>query len=352
MVPYSDRRTQGIHCTPLPDDLFLMIDFSLVEPSDFQRRISQGDSESSWVLLEAHFSSFDHPLPADAPTQRHIPGAIQIHPSYLEAGTIQQNYYPNYHCPEDGNVLPPEKLIPALQRLGIGPDTEILVYGSEPDGIMAAARLIWGLMYAGVSKIRLLDGGLDAWVEGGMETVPKVPTAIDLAEASIETSFEEHWQVYSDFLATSEEVKNLSASQIGVPARLVDVRRPEEYSGTETKYYPFFSKAGHIPRAVLQGNWVNLVEPETHRVGPVLEKVRQRWKELGIVDEAVEKGETTLIFYCGTGWRSSLSFLVATLLGYRAKNFDDGFYGWSWTGENEVSYESSESQGELISSSP
>jgi len=32
---------------------------------------------------------------------------------------------------------------------------------------------------------------------------------------------------------------------------------------------------------------------------------------------------------CGTGWRSSVSFLIARLLGLRAKNYDDGFYGWS-----------------------
>ncbi len=320
-----------------------MTDFSLVEPEDLKALEAKGATGFLPVVLEAHFSSFDHPLDGDRPVARHIPGAIQIHPSYLEAGTDESRYYPNYQCPGDGNVLPPDSLIEALGALGITPDREVWVYGTEPDGIMAAARLIWGLMVAGIKTIRLLDGGLDAWLAFGGPSVSTILRAIDVAKSSEPVSeVVAYWQVRLEFLATMPEVEMIAESRPGVPARLVDVRRPGEYDGTETRYYPFFSKAGHIPRAVLQGNWINLVERETHKVGPALADVRQRWIEQGIVDEGVERGDTTLIFYCGTGWRSSLSFLVATLLGYRAKNFDDGFYGWSWSGDNEVSYCNSE----------
>ena len=47
-----------------------------------------------------------------------------------------------------------------------------------------------------------------------------------------------------------------------------------------------------------------------------------------------------LIFYCGTGWRSSVALLVALQLGLRAKNYDSGFYGWSWGGENRIAVKS------------
>ncbi|MEM9015434.1 MAG: rhodanese-like domain-containing protein [Verrucomicrobiota bacterium] len=320
-----------------------MTDFSLVRARDFDLRETKTevefDSSVVPVILEAHFSSFDHPLNGDLPIATHIPGAIQIHPSYLEAGTEESRYYPHYQCPADGNVLPPEELVRALGVLGVTADREVWVYGTEPDGIMAAARLIWGLMYAGIRTIRLLDGGLGAWLAYGGPTVSSIPSATALARSSKPLGRDfVPWEVRPEILATEEEVKRISDLAPRVPARIVDVRRPGEYNGTETKYYPFFSKAGHIPEATLQGNWINLVEKETHKVGPVLEAVRQRWIELGIVDAGVEAGETSLIFYCGTGWRSSLSFLIASLLGYRAKNFDDGFYGWSWTGENEVAY--------------
>ena len=190
--------------------------------------------------------------------------------------------------------------------------------------------MIWGLTYAGIHTIRLLDGGLEAWIAAGEETVSSIFQAIDLAgSAADETGAASNWDVQSEVLATLEEVHQIASSNSGIEDRLVDVRRPGEYDGSETKYYPFFSKAGHIPQAVLQGNWINLVDSSTRKIGPALADVRNRWIDLGIVDEGVERGETSLVFYCGTGWRSSLSFLVATLLGYRAKNFDDGFYGRS-----------------------
>ena len=83
---------------------------------------------------------------------------------------------------------------------------------------------------------------------------------------------------------------------------------------------------------------LTIVDAHSHKVGPMLEAVRVRWQDLGIIDPGVEQGETELIFYCGTGWRSSLSFLVARLLGFRARNYDDGFYGWSWDPANEIAY--------------
>ncbi|MDF1852220.1 MAG: rhodanese-like domain-containing protein [Verrucomicrobiales bacterium] len=316
-----------------------MTDFALVSPEEFAQRLTASDREDPPLVLEAHFSSFDHPLDGDQPVSRHLPGAIQIHPSYLEAGTDQSKYYPHYECPSDGNVLSPDRLKEALAALGISSDREVWIYGTEPDGIMAAARLIWGLFYAGVETIRLLDGGLEAWIAAGEATVSSIPHAVDLAGSVGELpGIAPDWKVRSEFLASLAEVQQIASSGMGATSRLVDVRRPGEYDGSETKYYPFFSKAGHIPRAVLQGNWINLVDGETRKVGPALTEVRRRWIELGIVDESVERGDTPLIFYCGTGWRSSLSFLVANLLGYRAKNFDDGFYGWSWTDENEVAY--------------
>lgn len=314
-----------------------MTDFALAGPEGFAARAAIKNHRSRPVILETHFSSFDHPLVGDLPVAQHIPGAIQVHPSYLEAGTDESRYYPHYQCPADGNVLQPGELIKAIHSLGITPEREVWIYGTEPDGIMAAARLIWGLMYAGIKTIRLLDGGLDAWLAFGGPTVSSIPTAIEVAHAARPTGNRwSAWRVRPEYLATTPEVREIAESGVGVSARLVDVRRTDEYNGAETRYYPFFSKAGHIPGAILQGNWINLVEKESRKIQPVLENVRRRWRELGIIDEAVEKRDTTIIFYCGTGWRSSLSFLVASLLGYRAKNFDDGFYGWSWDAKNEV----------------
>lgn len=215
----------------------------------------------------------------------------------------------------------------------------MIVYGTEPDGTMAAARLAWGLLVAGIESIRLLDGGIDPWLEYGGETVSTIRRAAEITEAtSSPAAGVPPWRLRDEFLATTPEVREISRSPETARAKLVDVRKPGEYNGTLTRYYPFFSKAGHIPNATLQGDWINLVEGDTHRIGPMLDSVRQRWLDLGIIDSGVVEGETSLVFYCGTGWRSSLCFLVATLLGFRARNYDDGFYGWSWNDENEVEF--------------
>ena len=137
----------------------------------------------SAVLLEAHFSSPDHPLPSDASSAAHIPSAIQVHPSYLEAGTDRSKYYPNYDHPADGNLLPGQELTQAILQLGISPDTLVVVYGAEPDGTMAAARLVWSLLYAGVKRVRLFDGGLESWRNFGGEVSATIRT-VTCVEAS------------------------------------------------------------------------------------------------------------------------------------------------------------------------
>lgn len=313
--------------------------FELADPAAIEAALSESEGQRCPVVLEAHFSSFDHPLRGDLPVRMHIPGAIQIHPSYLEAGTDVSRYYPFYSRPQDGNLLPFDQLVPALERLGITPETPVIVYGTEPDGTMAAARLIWGLMVAGIESITLLDGGIDAWLAYGGNTASTIERATETTKLEVSHSPRSgSWRMRDEFLATTGFVRELSRNPQEGTARLVDVRKPGEYNGTLTRYYPFFSKAGHIPGAILQGDWINLIEAETHRIGPMLDAVRQRWLDLGIIDPCVARGETALVFYCGTGWRSSLSFLVATLLGLRAKNYDDGFYGWSWDDANSIEF--------------
>merc|ERR1712188_283341 len=63
---------------------------------------------------------------------------------------------------------------------------------------------------------------------------------------------------------------------------------------------------------------------------------RERLETLGCFKNQEKRGP--LIFYCGTGWRSSIAFFLAYLLGCESKNYDDGFYGWSEDPTKEVRY--------------
>lgn len=312
-----------------------MTTFSLHTAEEIERELSV--APKNVVILEAHFSSEDHPLRADSISRSHLPRAIRIHPSYLEAGTNTERYYPSYSCPEDSNILPHTQLTTALEAIDITPNTEVIVYGAEPDGTMAAARLIWGLLVAGVKNIKLLDGGIRAWLEHGGQISTKIKDACELANQSTPPAKSpEKWHKQCQYIASSEAVKSIALLPEATNSTLIDVRKPSEHLGDEKPNYPFFDAFGYIPNATLQGDWINLIDQESQKIGPMLESVRKRWTDLGIITPEVESGEIELIFYCGTGWRSSLSFLVATLLGYSARNYDDGFYGWTWDKNNPV----------------
>ena len=62
-----------------------------------------------------------------------------------------------------------------------------------------------------------------------------------------------------------------------------------------------------------------------------LDELEDHWKSLGVKSE-----DEPLVFYCGTGWRSTIGFFAAHLLGIEAKNYDDSFYGWTEKGHQVV----------------
>ncbi|YCM42693.1 rhodanese-like domain-containing protein [Verrucomicrobiaceae bacterium 227] len=311
------------------------VQFDFIEPEELMFEMRRAGLLGNLVVLEAHFSSIDHPLDPEMPVFRHLPGAVQIHPSYLEAGLNRAKYYPCYEHPTEANVLPVAELTLVLEALGITPDSCVVVYGSDPDGVMAAARLVWGLMYAGVRSVRFLDGGIEAWVAKGGETDFEVKTVWEVAGSHV-VGERSTWTVRPEHLMSGPGLQRFVREDRLAIERLVDVRTEGEWSGAMVKKYPFFSRGGHIPKAIHQGDWNNLMDGTSRSLRPHLEVVARRWREQGIIDAGVESGATTLIFYCGTGWRSSIAFLVAHLLGFKARNFDDGFYGWSFHPENEV----------------
>jgi thiosulfate/3-mercaptopyruvate sulfurtransferase len=66
------------------------------------------------------------------------------------------------------------------------------------------------------------------------------------------------------------------------------------------------------------------------RLGPPAE-ILAHWRQSGIIP-AKEGGrfEREVVFYCGGGWRSSVAFFHAWLLGFEnIRNYSDGWSGWS-----------------------
>lgn len=97
-------------------------------------------------------------LAVGSATQEGIPGAIPVDPAdFAGAGGGTKGVRP----------LPEIVDLQARARIwGLDDDSEVVLYDSN--GGLSAARGWWTLKWAGLSRVRLLDGGLAAWEEADL----------------------------------------------------------------------------------------------------------------------------------------------------------------------------------------
>ncbi|MFZ2633117.1 MAG: rhodanese-like domain-containing protein [Desulfosalsimonadaceae bacterium] len=241
----------------------------------------------------------------------HIPHAIHLNIYALEGGYPA---YP-YSSPSDGNLLPDAELQTFIENMGITTDTTVVIYGSS---LTPAGRTAWALMYAGVKDVRILNGGYDAWVAAGydVETTPNTPSPIPFGAVV---------PVHPEYLATTDDVAEL---ELGPTTVLADIRRWAEFTGAPgSNTYLHFDDEGRIPGAV----WGHNNDAYADADQTLRTEMEQMWEDCGITSNK------KAVFYCGTGWRSSLAFYFAYLLGFPdIANYDSGFFGWSWDENNPI----------------
>jgi thiosulfate/3-mercaptopyruvate sulfurtransferase len=179
------------------------------------------------------------------------------------------------------------------------------------------------MMYAGVRDVRILNGGLQAWMDAGYET-----TAQEHAPASVSdfgTPIPGRPELFVD-LPQAKQILQTPGEN------LVCVRSWAEFTG-EVSGYNYIAKKGRIPGAVFANCGSDAYHMENYR--NVDETVRDyheieaAWARAGIEAEAFNA------FYCGTGWRASEAFFNAWLLGWpRVAVFDGGWFEWSRDDDN------------------
>jgi len=89
----------------------------------------------------------------------HIPGAVSV------------DIWDELCCPS--RIMGAESFAKLMGEKGIGNGTTVVAYDLE--GGLWAARLWWALRYYGHEDARLLDGGLDAWLDAGMPLETEAP---------------------------------------------------------------------------------------------------------------------------------------------------------------------------------
>lgn len=275
-----------------------------------------------YMILEVRYNSFSISQMITRKEAGYIPGAVSIHPCYVEHGNDVKKYYPDYVVPDDAKLLPDDQLQKALTEIGITRDTMVVVYSSGRVIPMTASRVAWALMYAGVEDVRVLNGGYSAWERAGYPVVAKAVEPTPVADFGARVPLRPELYATTGYIRSMTKGRNPSAI-------LLDVRKRDEFDGN-TNPYPFFTRKGRIPGAVWQGDWDALVntKDDTYRTYP---EVRRLWTGLGATPDR------ELVFYCGTGWRSTIGFFQAYLMGYdKIRNYDGSFYVWSSDESNPV----------------
>jgi thiosulfate/3-mercaptopyruvate sulfurtransferase len=224
--------------------------------------------DPEWVVLDARF---DLAAPAKGEAQYregHLPGAryvsLDADLSGPKIGATGRHPLPD-----------PATAAATFGRLGIGNDTQVVVYDADAGSF--AARAWWMLRWLGHQKVAVLDGGLAAWQRAGLAL----------------SSDDEQWaparfvpHVVADARLSVNEVLPHASQPDHV---LVDARAPERFRGQSETLDP---KAGHIPGAVNRFFQQNLTAEKTFKTP---EALRAEWAAV-VGDDA-----SRAVMYCGSG---------------------------------------------------
>jgi len=219
----------------------------------------------------------------------HLPGAVFVD---LDADLAAPPGAGGRHPLPDADAF-----TSTMQRLGVGPGREVVVYDG---GSGAAARAWWSLRYFGHASVRVLDGGLAAWVSvgGDLETGPvaarpapgavAVPGGMPLLDAE-------------------------GAARVASSGGLLDARTAERFRGENEPVDPV---AGRVPGA---------------RSLPVTALLRPDGTARASADVRALLGEVAgspseVGAYCGSGVTAA-----QTVLALASAGIDAGLYAGSWS---------------------
>lgn len=229
-------------------------------------------------------------------------------PAYL-AGHLPRAVYVDLETelsrrgdPEEGRYPLPESadLERAARRWGID-DGDLVVVYDDNDGV-AAAHAWWLLRGAGLD-VRVLDGGIRAWIAAGGRL-----ESGDLAPRRGRVRF-------GGFAPAVASIHD--AARAPIEGHLVDVRSPEHYRGNVAGVDP---AAGHIPGALNVPTVAHIRRDGTLR--PPLEI-------LATVDAAGIDARAPIVLYCSVGIASSHSALALATAGIPARVYSGSWSQWS-----------------------
>ncbi len=223
----------------------------------------------------------------------HIPGSVLVEPAELVSGDK----------PAVGTLPAATKLSALFSRIGLTPETHVVVYDDEGGGW--AGRFIWTLDIIGHNRYSYLDGGLTAWKRLGLPLSADPPLA-NRREYAV--------QIDRSVAASKEEV----LASIDDESTVVwDARAAEEFTGSKITAL----RNGHVPGAV-NINWLDLMDHDNDLRLLPLDELQAKLAARGIT------ADKKVITHCQTHHRSGLTYLVGKLLGLDIRAYDGSWSEW------------------------
>ncbi|PMM01539.1 sulfurtransferase [Vibrio breoganii] len=253
------------------------------------------------VLLDAFMLKVVGKEPIEYPEFVTIPGAL---PFDIE----------NDFCNNDStqlHALPTSQLFTdQVQKLGINKQSKLVIFDNQ--GIYSAPRAWWTFKVMGFDNVKVLDGGLPAWIEKGY------PTTSAYSEASGK----------GDFVASCDSNKvtdyQTVLSELNNPQQLVvDARGSARFNAEVAEPRPGV-RAGRIPNSV-NLPFASLMEGNGFKSKQVLSQLFSN------IDTADSE---RMVFSCGSGITACILILAAHEVGRSNTVLYDG--SWAEWGSNEA----------------
>jgi thiosulfate/3-mercaptopyruvate sulfurtransferase len=256
--------------------------------------LSQRLADENVVAVESSFFLAAERRDAGAEfLARHIPGAVRFDVDEIADHSINLPH-----------MLPSEAAFAEIVGgLGLKNAATLVVY--DDSDLIGGARAYWMLRHYGAKDVRLLEGGLKAWIAGGYVTESGLSRR---APARFKAHFD------ASGVATAESV--LAAVQSG-SAQIIDARAAPRFAGSAPEPRPGL-RAGHIPSS-RNLPWRDIVDASG--------KLKSRETLSAAFAAAGLDLEKPVIASCGSGVSAAVLILALETLGKSGVSLYDG--SWS-----------------------
>jgi thiosulfate/3-mercaptopyruvate sulfurtransferase len=189
-----------------------------------------------------------------------------------------------------------------LELRGVSETKEVVFY--EGNSGMRAARGVWFLEYYGHANVKMLDGGMQAWLASGAPvtiegTAPKA-AAFKTAERR-------------EVLATADDVLGALDQKDTI---ILDTRSEGEHFGTMVRA----ARGGAIPHSI-HIEWTDNLDATG--------KFKSNTELKAMYDRAGVTPDKEVYSYCQGGYRAAHSYIALRLLGFaRVRNYIGSWKEW------------------------